>query len=239
VACDISLEAGVSNSGRKIVITGAYGTLGSAVVELALKSGATVAAVDYATPTNEADREGLYTFSGVDLGDSAATVACITSAAEKMGGIDSLINIAGGFVWEHFADSGIDSWDKMFNINVRTAVNASQAALRYLLQSSTASIVNLSANNASKSVAGVAAYTASKAAVAKLTESLADEYKGKLRVNAVLPSIIDTPINRRDMPDADASTWVAPAELANVILFLSSPNSSAVTGALLPVVGRV
>jgi|TARA_R110001583_G_scaffold187287_1_gene348471 NAD(P)-dependent dehydrogenase (short-subunit alcohol dehydrogenase family) len=229
----------VSNKGRRIVITGAFGILGAAVLDLALASGATVAAVDYVTPDSSDDREGLYTFSGIDLGDPSAAAACMTAAAEKMGGIDSLINIAGGFIWENFANSNIDSWDKMFHINVRTTVNASQAALDFLLQSGSASIVNISANNALKSVAGVAAYTASKAAVAKLTESLADEFKAKIRVNAVLPSVIDTPLNRRDMPNADSSAWVTPAELANVILFLTSPNSSAVTGALLPVTGRV
>jgi NAD(P)-dependent dehydrogenase (short-subunit alcohol dehydrogenase family) len=100
--------------------------------------------------------------------------------------------------------------------------------------------VNIGANAAIRAAAGMGAYAASKAAVARLTESLAEELKDKgITVNAVLPSIIDTPQNRTDMPDADFTRWVSPAQLAEVILFLLSDASAAVTGALLPVTGRV
>jgi NAD(P)-dependent dehydrogenase (short-subunit alcohol dehydrogenase family) len=101
-------------------------------------------------------------------------------------------------------------------------------------------IVNIGANAALKSAAGMGAYTASKAAVHRLTESLADELKDQgVTVNAVLPSVIDTPVNRRDMPDADFTKWVTAGELAAVILFLASAEASGITGALVPVVGRV
>src|SRR5690606_38004069 len=119
-----------------------------------------------------------------------------------------------------------------------TAVNACKAALPQLLESKGA-IVSVGANGAVKAAAGMGAYAASKAGVHRLTESLADELKGRVRVNAVLPSIIDTAANRADMPEADFSAWVRPEELARVMLFLASDEASAVTGALVPVTGRV
>lgn len=229
----------MSMNGRRIAITGAMGALGRGVVNSALEQGAKVIAIDYAPADSSLEQDNLVQLGGVDLTNPEAAQKAFAEAAASFGGLDGLVNIAGGFTWEMFAGSSIESWDKMYNINVRTAVISCQSALPFLSEGNQASIVNISANSALKSETGVAAYTASKAAVAKLTESLADEYKGKVRVNAVLPSIIDTPINRKDMPDADYSTWVSPAELANVILFLSSVQASAVTGALLPVIGRV
>ncbi|GAB3101788.1 SDR family NAD(P)-dependent oxidoreductase [Aestuariicella hydrocarbonica] len=229
----------MSMNGRRIVITGAFGALGRGVVSSALEQGAKVIAMDYAPADSAFDQENLVQLGGVDLTQPDAAQQAFQKAADSFGGFDGLINIVGGFVWEMFDGSNIDSWEKMFSINVRTAVISCQSALPFLSAGNQASIVNISANSIYKCETGVAAYTASKAGVAKLTESLADEYKGKVRVNAVLPSIIDTPINRKDMPDADYSTWVTPAELANVILFLSSVQASAVTGALVPVVGRV
>lgn len=224
-------------SGKRIVITGAFGGLGKQVVTMALAAGATVAAVDFAPAEGQPAQTNLLHFGGVDLSRAEAGAEVFAQAAAAMGGIDGLVNLAGGFTWETFAGSSVDSWDKMYAINVKTAVIACQSALPLL--SAGASIVNVSANSALKAPMGVAAYTASKAGVAKLTESMADELKGKVRVNAVLPTIIDTPINRKDMPDADFSSWVAPEELGHVILFLLSPQASAVTGALLPVAGRV
>jgi NAD(P)-dependent dehydrogenase (short-subunit alcohol dehydrogenase family) len=118
----------------------------------------------------------------------------------------------------------------MFRLNLATCANASRAALPHLLASGAGRIVNVGANAALKADAGMGAYAASKAGVHRLTESLAQELKGRVGVNAVLPSIIDTPQNRADMPDADASAWVSPADLAAVMLFLASAEASAVTG---------
>lgn len=127
----------------------------------------------------------------------------------------------------------------MFNVNVRTAVNAVRAALP-LMSSTNARIVNIGAAGAIKAAAGMGAYAASKAGVAKLTESLADELKDRgVTVNAVLPSIIDTPVNRADMPTADFDRWVKPEQIADLIVFLLSDRSSAITGALIPITGRV
>jgi NAD(P)-dependent dehydrogenase (short-subunit alcohol dehydrogenase family) len=127
----------------------------------------------------------------------------------------------------------------MYALNVLTALNASRSALPYLAASPSGRIVNIGAMGALQAGAGMGPYAASKAGVHRLTEALAAEWKGKITVNAVLPSIIDTAANRASMPKADFTKWVTPQELAEVILFLTSDVASAVTGALIPVNGRV
>jgi 3-oxoacyl-[acyl-carrier protein] reductase len=127
----------------------------------------------------------------------------------------------------------------MHRLTLRTALNASRAAMPHLSASKAGRIINIGAMGALQAGAGMGPYAASKAGVHRLTETLAAELKGKVTVNAVLPSTIDTPANRRDMAAADFSKWVTPNELASVILFLASDAASAVTGALLPVSGRV
>src|SRR5690606_5827165 len=175
---------------------------------------------------------------GVDLTNSEGAQTAMDRVRAELGAIDALLNIAGGFVWSKLEDSDSALWRRMFALNLETTVNATRAALPHLMESGGA-IVNVGAAGALKAAAGMGAYAASKAGVHKLTESLAEEMKGKVRVNAVLPSILDTPQNRKDMPDADPSRWVQPDELARVMLFLASEAASAVTGALLPVAGRV
>jgi 3-oxoacyl-[acyl-carrier protein] reductase len=160
-------------------------------------------------------------------------------AAAHFGRLDALVNIAGGFAFETIADGDPKTWQRLYAINVTTALNASRAAIPHLVASGAGRIVNVGAMAALQAGSGMGAYAASKAGVHRLTEALAAELKGKVTVNAVLPTIIDTPANRRDMPKADFATWVTADELANVILFLASDGASAVTGALLPVRGRV
>jgi NAD(P)-dependent dehydrogenase (short-subunit alcohol dehydrogenase family) len=160
--------------------------------------------------------------------------------AKEAGRLDGLVNVAGGFHWEKLAGGTLDSWELMYRLNLRTAVVSCQAALPYLLQAGAGRIVNVGAMGAVKAATGMGAYAASKAGVAKLTEALADELKDRgITVNAILPSTLDTPRNRLDMPQADFSRWVTPVEAAEVIAFLVSDESRAVTGALIPVVGRV
>jgi NAD(P)-dependent dehydrogenase (short-subunit alcohol dehydrogenase family) len=127
----------------------------------------------------------------------------------------------------------------MYALNVTTALNASRAAIPHLVASGSGRIVNVGAMGALQAGSGMGAYAASKSGVHRLTEALAAELKGQVTVNAVLPSIIDTAANRASMPKADFAKWVTPKELAEVILFLASDAASAVTGALLPVNGRV
>ncbi len=222
---------------QRIVVTGAFGTLGAAVVQAALSAGAQVAAIDrVSVPATLAAAHG---FGGVDLADAKEAKRAIDAAAEALGGVDALVNIAGAFRWETLANGDLDTWDLLYRINLRTVVAASMAALQHL-PDGRGRIVNIGANSALKAGAGVGAYTASKAGVMRLTESLAEELKPRgITVNALLPSIIDTPPNRADMPDADFDRWVKPEQLAEVIVFLLSDAASAITGALIPVTGRV
>jgi NAD(P)-dependent dehydrogenase (short-subunit alcohol dehydrogenase family) len=225
-------------NGKVIVITGALGALGRVVVESAIARGARVAGIDHAASQAAASAERIE-LGGVDLTDSATAKKAIDAAAAHFGKIDALVNIAGGFTYETVADGEVKSWQRMHALNLLTALNASHAALPHLLKSPAARIVNIGAMGALQAGAGMGPYAASKAGVHRLTEALAAEHKGKVTVNAVLPSTIDTAANRADMPTSDFSKWVKPQELAEVILFLVSDAASAVTGALIPVAGRV
>jgi NAD(P)-dependent dehydrogenase (short-subunit alcohol dehydrogenase family) len=225
---------------RIIAVTGAFGVLGSAVANRAAASGARLALIDFAPAPAGPVPEGALSLGGVDLTDAAAAAKAFDAVAAKFGGLDVLINVAGGFRWETLEDGSADSWAGLYRMNVLTTANASRAALPHLRKSRAGRIVNIGANGAIKAGMGMGAYAASKAGVHRLTESLAEEVKGDgITVNAVLPSIIDTPTNRADMPNADPSQWVAPDDLAAVILFLASEEARAVTGALLPVTGRL
>lgn len=221
----------------RVAITGGFGTLGLATVHAALAAGARVAAIDRADAPS-AGIVDVTCIGGVDLADPHAAKNALAAAAKAMGGLDALINIAGMFRYENVADGNADSWDLLYRVNLRTAVVTSQAALEHLHAGGR--IINIGAASALKAGAGVAAYTASKSGVMRFTESLAEELKERdITVNALLPSILDTPPNRADMPKADFARWVKPAQLADVIVFLLSKQSSAITGALIPVTGRV
>jgi NAD(P)-dependent dehydrogenase (short-subunit alcohol dehydrogenase family) len=219
---------------KVVVVTGGFGALGRTVIARGREQGLRMAAIDVtAPPPGSKDAWG-----NVDLVSAEAATSAMNDIRLKCGAIDALLNIAGGFAWQTVAEGDPATWDKMFALNVKTALIASRAALPHLLESKGA-IVNVGANGAVKAGAGMGAYAASKQGVMKLSESMAEELKGKVRVNAVLPSIIDTPANRREMPKADFSTWVRAEELAEVMLFLAGDAASAVTGALIPVMGRV
>lgn len=223
-------------TGRVIAITGGQGVLGRAVAALALDRGLKVAVIDHAPATATGD---ILDVGGVDLTDAGQAERAIQGVGDHFGRLDALANIAGGFVWRTVEEAE-PAWDRMFALNLTTALNASRAALPWLKASDAGRIVNVGALGAVKAAAGMGAYAASKAAVHRLTEALAEELKATpVAVNAVLPSVLDTPRNRQDMPDADPATWVAPSDLAEVILFLASPASRAMTGALVPVTGRV
>jgi NAD(P)-dependent dehydrogenase (short-subunit alcohol dehydrogenase family) len=224
--------------GKIVVVTGASGALGKVVVASALAKGAKVAGIDHAATAIKATRERIE-LGGVDLTDSTEARKAIDAAASHFGKLDALINIAGGFAFETVSDGDPKTWQRMYALNVLTALNASRSAIPYLAASAAGRIVNVGAMGALQAGAGMGPYAASKAGVHRLTEALAAEWKGKITVNAVLPSTIDTAANRVSMPDADFTKWVRPEELADVILFLASDAASAVTGALLPVNGRV
>ena len=228
--------------GRVVVVTGAFGALGRVVVEVAAARGAATAAIGSASaPSPEVAKRFAATtlvVGSTDLTSPEQARAAMAAVKARFGGIDALVNVAGAFVWEKIEGGDPRSWQKMFAVNLTTAVNAAQAALPHLLASGAGRIVNVGAIAALKASAGMGPYAASKAGVHRFTESLAEEFKGRgVTVNAVLPSTIDTPANRVDMPDADFSRWVAPGDLAAAILFLASREAGAITGALLPVTG--
>jgi NAD(P)-dependent dehydrogenase (short-subunit alcohol dehydrogenase family) len=225
-------------NGKIIVVTGASGALGRVVAEVALARGARVAGIDHAASQIPATAERIE-LGGVDLTDAAQAKKAIDAAAAHFGRLDALINIAGGFAFEAVAEGDPKTWQHMYALNVLTALNASRAALPHLATAGAGRIINVGAMGALQAGAGMGAYAASKAGVHRLTEALAAEWKGKITVNAVLPSTIDTAANRAGMPKADFTKWVTPQELAEVMLFLASDAASAVTGALLPVSGRV
>ena len=225
-------------NGKVVVVTGASGALGKVVAEVALARGARVAGIDHA-PSQTPTASNRIEFGGVDLSDPAEAKKAIDAAAAHFGRLDVLINIAGGFAFEAIAEGDPKTWQRMYALNVLTALNASQSAIPHLEASNAGRIVNIGAMGALQAGTGMGAYAASKAGVHRLTEALAAEWKGRITVNAVLPSTIDTPANRASMPKADFKKWVTAEELAEVILFLASDAASAITGALLPVSGRV
>jgi NAD(P)-dependent dehydrogenase (short-subunit alcohol dehydrogenase family) len=212
----------VDLSGKVIAVTGAAGALGAAVAQVLSGSGARVAPL-----------------GGLDLADEAAAAAAIDQIVKSAGRLDGLVNLAGGFRFEKLEGGTLETWDSMYRMNLRTAVCCCKAALPHLLKSGSARIVNVGALGAVKAGAGMGAYAASKAGVAKLTEALAEELKDRgVTVNAVLPSTLDTARNRADMPTADFSRWVSLQAMGEVIAFLLSESAGVVTGALIPVAGR-
>lgn len=220
---------------RSIIVTGGFGILGQAVAAAFAAQGDHVARIDFA-PSARAEIPGALDIGGVDLTDAAKTAAAIEQVVAAHGGIDVLVNVAGGFTWETLEDGSIDSWARMQAMNLTSNATITKLALPHLIAAEEARVVNIGAGAALKAGAGMGAYAASKSGVHRLTEALAEELAGKgVTVNAILPSIIDTPANRADMPDADFSQWVKPQAIAAVILFLASPAAGAVTGALIPV----
>ncbi|MEO7247419.1 MAG: SDR family NAD(P)-dependent oxidoreductase [Novosphingobium sp.] len=220
---------------RSVIVTGGFGILGQAVSEAFASAGDKVARIDFAaSPHSLVD--GALDIGGVDLTDAAATQAALDQVSAAHGGIDVLVNVAGGFTWETLDGGSIDAWARMQSMNLISNATITKLALPALAKSGEGRIVSIGAGAAVKAGMGMGAYAASKSGVHRLTEALAEELAGQgITVNAVLPSIIDTPTNRADMPDADFSTWVQPAAIADVILFLTSPAARAITGALIPV----
>ena len=225
---------------RVLIATGAFGALGRAALESALAAAYQIAALDFAPAPATGFGVGILPLGGLDLSDPGQAASAVDRVVARLGRIDVLFNIAGGFEFETVADGDIAVWEKMHRLNLLTAFNTSKAALPHLAASGAGSIVNVGAGAALRATAGIGPYAASKSGVHRLTEALAEEWKGHgVTVNAVLPSTLDTPANRRDMPDADFAKWVAPRDLAEVMLFLAGPLARPITGALIPVVGGV
>lgn len=220
---------------RVVIVTGGFGILGQAVSEAFAARGDKVARIDFSASAAKAI-DGTLDVGGIDLSDPTQAAACVTTVIAELGTPSILVNIAGGFAWETVADGDIETWSRMFALNAQTCLNMTKAALPDLLKMTGARIINIGAMGALSAATGMGSYAASKSAVHRLTESLAAELAGRdIAVNAILPSIIDTPTNRADMPDADHDSWVRPEAIADVILFLASPASRSISGALIPI----
>lgn len=219
-------------NGKSIIITGANGALGRVVVDTTIEQGASVIAMDRVF---DRDRDGVQQIV-IDLTDAEA----ISEALTEIDSIDGLFNIAGGFAMGPAVhETQASEWEAMFAMNVVTARNMCAAVVPKMLTVGHGAIVNVGAMSAQEGQGNMGAYCVAKSTVMRLTESLSKELRQLgINVNAVLPSIIDTPMNRDDMPDADYSKWVAPSALAEVICFLGSDAARAMHGALVPVVGR-
>lgn len=226
--------------GKVVAVSGGFGSLGVAVVRAARAAGAAVAAVDRAPrPSGVEALAGTMLVDGVDLASLADAEKALARIVAELGRLDALVNVAGTFRWEMVEGTALETWDLLYNVNLKTAVAASKAALPYLLKSGGGRIVNVGSATSGKGAAGMGAYAASKAGVARFTESLAEELEDRgVTVNAVLPATMDTAANRADMPTADFTRWVKPEAVAKVVVFLLSEEARAVTGALIPVVGR-
>ena len=218
-------------AGKRIIITGGAGVLGQGVARVAEQQGAEVILLDVVTAQSDLTGE----LHQVDLTDSVSLTACL----DAIGDFDVLANIAGGFDMGPTVFATEDEfWDAMFTINVTTLRRVLEVAVPRLLARGRGSIINVGALGALKGGANMSAYLASKSVVMRLTESLSEEVKAAgVNVNAVLPTVIDTPRNRADMPNTDPAAWVDPQDLGAVICFLGSDAAKAVHGALVPVTG--
>jgi len=233
----------MTSDSRSAIVTGAFGALGSEVARTLARHGFIVALVGRgpAAPASLAAEFASphVVAPGVDLADPASAGPAFAGIAAQLGGIDALVNVAGGFAWQKLADGDVETWDRMYALNLRTAVVASRSALPHIRRGGSGRIVNVAAGAALNAASGMGAYAASKSGVLRLTEALADELRDEnITVNAILPGTIDTPANRRDMPDADRSRWVEPAAIADVVAFLLAPAARAVNGAAIRVAGR-
>ncbi|WP_126664732.1 SDR family oxidoreductase [Haloterrigena salifodinae] len=223
------------------VVTGASGALGSAAVERFRTAGATVCAVDIVAPDDEdslLEPDSKTHFYEADLTDERDVEELVTAVVDDHGRIDHLVNIAG--TWrggDHVEETDLETFELLVDINLKTAFLASKHALPHL-QDSEGSIVSVSARSSLEGGEGDGPYRITKAGIRLLTETLAEENKGTVRANCVMPSVIDTPMNREMMPDADHDSWVDPAEIADVMAFLCSDGAAVTSGAAVPVYGE-
>ena len=225
-------------SGKTCLITGAAGNLGRAVAQAFSTEGAALILVDHAEEhlrsAYGAPGDGKR-FAIADLRDAQSVARAVPAATR----IDILCNIAGGFrMGQPVHETSDDTWDLMLGLNSRSVINCARAVVPGMIAAGGGKIINVGAIAALSGKANMAAYIASKSAVIRITESMAAELREKgINVNCILPSTIDTPQNRKDMPKADPRRWVAPEALAEVVLFLASDAARAIHGASIPVAG--
>lgn len=219
--------------GKVVVVTGAAGALGSACAEHFAGAGARLALLDVI------EIPGRHFTRQCDLTDAGACREVTAQIEAEVGPIDVLCNIAGGFAMgEAVHETSDETWDFLMGLNARSVLNMARAVVPGMLARQRGKIVNIGAGAGQHAAAQMGAYSASKSVVIRLTEAMAGELKAKgINVNCILPSVIDTPANRKSMPDADFDTWVTPTDMARVIAFLASNDAAPIHGAALPVSG--
>jgi len=222
---------------RTVILTGAAGNLGRAVANAFAEAGENLVLLDLKPGALPSSDRQLYV--ATNLLDAQSVQSAVDQALQRFKRIDVLCNIAGGFrMGSPVHETSDKDWNFLLDINARTLLNMSRAVVPVMLKAGGGKIVNIGAFAAQKGAAQMGAYVASKSAVIRLTESMAAELREKnINVNCVLPTIIDTPENRAAMPKADPKRWVAPEDLARVIVFLASDAARAIHGAALPVTG--
>ena len=233
-------------SNKTVMVSGATGNLGGVLALTFKASGAKLALVDRGEDRLRQafpDLVGLPDYLLVncaDLMDEGAVEASVSEAMQHFGRIDVLVNTVGGFrAGKMLHETPIETWDFLLNLNARSVFIACKKVIPQMLNQGSGKIINVAARPGIEGQAGMAAYSASKSAVIRLTESMAAELKDqRVNVNCIIPGTIDTPQNREAMPDADYSTWVAPESLADVIFFLSSAAARDIHGSAIPVYGR-
>ncbi len=236
----------MAKQNRNVLITGGTGILGSAVTKAYLAQDDTVA-VTYLFE-NEVERFKAYnpelsedvTFLYANVTEEAEVQNTIKEFLFQFDRLDVLINIVGGFVGGiPTAELEVDRWDFMMNLNLKSVFLCCKAVIPDMTAQGYGKIINVSARAGLKGEAGLSAYCVSKGGVRTLTESLAAEVMDSgVNVNAIMPSVMDTPMNREAMPDEEHDRWVAPADVAKVICFLTSDDASVINGAAIPVYGR-
>jgi NAD(P)-dependent dehydrogenase (short-subunit alcohol dehydrogenase family) len=219
---------------RTVMVTGAAGHLGRAVAKSFADLGANLVLLDL-----REEPAGAHVFLSVDLRSADSVRAAVAKALERFGRIDVLCNIAGVFrMGPPIHETKDADWDFLFDVNAKSVLHTARAVVPAMLEAGGGKIVNVGAYAAQKGAAAMGAYAASKSAVIRITETMAAELREKnINVNCVLPTIIDTPDNRAAMPQADPRRWVAPQDLAAVIVFLASDAARAIHGAAIPVAG--
>jgi NAD(P)-dependent dehydrogenase (short-subunit alcohol dehydrogenase family) len=225
-----------------VIVTGASGNLGAAVVRLLAERGARLACVDRAAdaPVPPGDSARILALPGRDLTQTPVAEAVVAETVARFGRVTALVNTVGGFKMARVTEGALDQWDQMMTLNAKVALVTSAAVLPALKNSGRGSIVHIAAQPGLKAGAGQAAYAASKAAVIRIVEAIAAEHrKDRIIANAILPGTIDTPQNRADMPDAKPDVFVPPQAIAELIAFLVSPRAACVTGGAIPATGLV
>ena len=235
----------MENSARTAIITGGTGALGSVVIQKFALRGVNLAlpvreasSLDYIARSYPANK--LYV-AVIDLEDESSVASLVRQAVGKFGRIDHLVNIVGGYAGGSPIDKvTLEEWERMMDVNLRTAFLACRAVLPVMRQHAYGRIVNIAAMPALMSGARKGPYAISKRAVISLTETIADETKGTgITANALAPSIILTEANKQSMPDADFSKWVTPEEIADLILYVCSEEARSVSGNVIKIYGGV